>query len=386
MRIIKKLPGLPVERALAVLSGRWKAVILYVLLDGPQRTCDLEGRIVGVSQKALIEQLRALEEHGVVSRQPHGDGKQGIEYLLTPLGASLGPILHALIDWGTHHAQALQEADRLLPCAAVVRPAPPARDGTARLHVAQSGAGEKMMFLHGWTCDSSDWAGQLPYFQARYQVVAVDLRGHGKSEVVATGGYTPDDYVADIEALIMTRYAGAPFIIVGHSMGAQIAARLAARRPDLVRAIVSVEGALGFSEGALKSFERTARGMDAEDPRPAVAALFQQVYGVDTEAARKAQHLRRLQEVPPHVIRETFAPLFIGSTQAGVGAASAALCASVAAPFYHLCVNPAQADRMRPWFSHPKAKVQAWPGAGHWLMQDRPDEVNAAIAAWLASL
>jgi DNA-binding HxlR family transcriptional regulator len=121
MKIIKRLPGLPVERALGVLSGRWKAVLLHVLLDGPQRTRDLERRIVGISQKVLIEQLRALEEHGMVTRQSSARDHQGIEYLLTPLGESLGPILESLIDWGTFHASERDEANRLLPCNAVVR-------------------------------------------------------------------------------------------------------------------------------------------------------------------------------------------------------------------------------------------------------------------------
>ena len=121
MKIIKRLPGLPVERALGVFSGRWKAVILCVLLDGPQRTCELEKRIAGISQKVLIEQLRALEEHGMVSRQPSAGHRQGIEYLLTPLGESLRPVLEALIEWGAHHAKELDEVHRLLPCDAVVR-------------------------------------------------------------------------------------------------------------------------------------------------------------------------------------------------------------------------------------------------------------------------
>jgi DNA-binding HxlR family transcriptional regulator len=121
MKISKRLPGLPVERALGVLSGRWKAVILHTLLDGPQRTCELEKRITGLSQKVLIEQLRALEEHGLVSRQPSTVDPQGVEYLLTPLGASLKPLLNGLIDWGTHHAEELDEIGRLLPCDAVVR-------------------------------------------------------------------------------------------------------------------------------------------------------------------------------------------------------------------------------------------------------------------------
>ena len=124
MKIVKRLPGLPIERALGVLSGRWKALILYVLLDGPHRTCDLENRIAGISQKVLIEQLRALEEHGVLMRQPDAGNRQGIEYLLTPLGESLRPILESLIEWGVHHANELGEGDRLLPCEAVVRDRP----------------------------------------------------------------------------------------------------------------------------------------------------------------------------------------------------------------------------------------------------------------------
>ena len=121
MKIVNRLPGLPVERALAVLSGRWKAVILYVLLDGQHRTCALEKRIVGISQKVLIEQLRALEEHGLVRRQPSAHDSQGIEYSLTALGESLRPILDSLIEWGAHHANVLDEMQRLLPCEAVVR-------------------------------------------------------------------------------------------------------------------------------------------------------------------------------------------------------------------------------------------------------------------------
>jgi DNA-binding HxlR family transcriptional regulator len=121
MKVIKRLPGLPAERALGVIAGRWKAVILHVLLDGPQRTCDLEQRIAGISQKVLIEQLRALEEHGMVSRQSSAVHRQGIEYLLTPLGESLRHVLESVIEWGAHHAEALDEAHRLLPCNAVVR-------------------------------------------------------------------------------------------------------------------------------------------------------------------------------------------------------------------------------------------------------------------------
>jgi hypothetical protein len=41
---------------------------------------------------------------------------------------------------------------------------------------------------------------------------------------------------------------------------------------------------------------------------------------------------------------------------------------------------------MRPWFSHPKSKVDLWSNAGHWIMQDRKDDVNAAVTAWIDAL
>jgi DNA-binding HxlR family transcriptional regulator len=141
MNIIKRLPGLPVERALGVFSGRWKAIILHTLLDGPQRTCALENRISGITQKVLIAQLRALEEHGMVTRQPHAGDAQGIDYLLTPLGESLRPVLESLIEWGTHHAEALDEADTLLPCSAVVGARPVARiDDRRRYRTSAAGS------------------------------------------------------------------------------------------------------------------------------------------------------------------------------------------------------------------------------------------------------
>jgi pimeloyl-ACP methyl ester carboxylesterase len=41
---------------------------------------------------------------------------------------------------------------------------------------------------------------------------------------------------------------------------------------------------------------------------------------------------------------------------------------------------------MRPWFKHPKSKVDVWTQAGHWIMLDRAEDVNAAVTAWIDAL
>jgi DNA-binding HxlR family transcriptional regulator len=121
MRITKELPGLPIERTLGIISGRWKAIIICALLDSPKRICELENQIAGISQKVLIEQLRALEEHGLVYRKSHAEEPLRVDYILTTLGMSLQPLLRLLYEWGHHHAEELNETARLLPCEAVVR-------------------------------------------------------------------------------------------------------------------------------------------------------------------------------------------------------------------------------------------------------------------------
>jgi len=256
----------------------------------------------------------------------------------------------------------------------------------ARLFFTDVGNGPDTMLLHGWTCDSHDWSWQLPVFESRYRVIAPDLRGHGRSEVMPSGAYSPADYVADIEALILASYRGDKFVLVGHSMGAQIAARLAAKRPDLVRAVVSIDGALGFDTAAARLFRKTAQDLAADNPDTVVPALFAGVYDRATDPAFKRWHARRVQGMPKHVVRESFGPLFTGPDQVGVEEASARFCQDLTIPFYHLCRDPAQANRMRPWFSHPKSKVEAWAGTGHWIMLDRKDDVNAAVTTWIDAL
>jgi pimeloyl-ACP methyl ester carboxylesterase len=253
----------------------------------------------------------------------------------------------------------------------------------AALFATETGKGRNVMLLHGWTADGQDWIWQLPVLEARYRTVAVDLRGHGRSAVPPSGRYRPADYVADIEALIVDRYKGERFILIGHSMGGQIAARLAARRPDQIEAVVSVDGSLGFSEETAPLFGKVANDLQTGDPAVVAPALFESVYDAATPAAFRRWHARRVQGMPAHVVRESFGPLFVGPDQVGTGAPSEQFLRTVKTPFYHLCRDPAQARRMQSWFSHPASKVDAWDRAGHWIMQDRPDDVNAAMTAWI---
>jgi DNA-binding HxlR family transcriptional regulator len=117
---IKRLPTLPIERALKVISGRRKGIILYYLFGQPRRLSELQRLLPDMAQKVLIQQLRELEEHGLVARRVFAEIPPRVEYSATALGRTLEPLLFALCDWGRRHAAELNQLNQTVDC--IVRP------------------------------------------------------------------------------------------------------------------------------------------------------------------------------------------------------------------------------------------------------------------------
>lgn len=94
----------PAELTVSLMGGKWKAILLYNLRKGPRRFGDLRRHSPGISQATLTQQLRELEESGLIRRDPIGKDKlAGVEYRLTERGDSLRPILYSMIRWGIAH-------------------------------------------------------------------------------------------------------------------------------------------------------------------------------------------------------------------------------------------------------------------------------------------
>jgi DNA-binding HxlR family transcriptional regulator len=89
-----------VEEAIRVLEGRWKMLIVAHLYgEGLMRFSQLRRAIPQVSQKMLIQQLRGLEQDGVVTRTIHPQIPPRVDYELSETGRALGPVFLALLDW-----------------------------------------------------------------------------------------------------------------------------------------------------------------------------------------------------------------------------------------------------------------------------------------------
>lgn len=100
----------PVSITLAVIGGKWKPLILYILQrDGRVRFNELNRRVTGITQKMLTQQLRELKGAGLVGRKLYPEVPPRVEYFITDYGKTLFPILKSMSSWGEKHRARYQD-------------------------------------------------------------------------------------------------------------------------------------------------------------------------------------------------------------------------------------------------------------------------------------
>lgn len=100
---LRKVHVCPVETGLELISGRWKARILWKLYNRTMRYGELRRELSGITEKMLAQQLRELERDELVTRRIYPEMPPKVEYSLTEFGQTLGPLLEMLATWGTRH-------------------------------------------------------------------------------------------------------------------------------------------------------------------------------------------------------------------------------------------------------------------------------------------
>jgi 3-oxoadipate enol-lactonase len=107
--------------------------------------------------------------------------------------------------------------------------------GDIKIFYEDKGKGNPIIFLHGFTLNHRMWQNQIDYFSNRYRVIAIDARGHGKSDAPESG-YAREDRIRDI--LGLAEYLGlSKFHLVGLSMGGGDALRLAIDHQEKLRSL-----------------------------------------------------------------------------------------------------------------------------------------------------
>ena len=98
----------PVRPAIDVIEGKWKPMVVHALKAGALRFGQLRRHAPEATRKVITEQLRELEEDGIISRKAFGQRWERVEYELTAYGRTLVPVLTLLARWGRKHKKVMQ--------------------------------------------------------------------------------------------------------------------------------------------------------------------------------------------------------------------------------------------------------------------------------------
>jgi sigma-B regulation protein RsbQ len=246
-------------------------------------------------------------------------------------------------------------------------------DGLA-IHSSTTGTGPAtMIFIHGWTCDSSSWVGQVSAFAKEYRVVTLDLPGHGKSGSPKDGKLSMDLFARAVEA-VRAEAKAERVVLVGHSMGAPVIRQYARMYPQHVAGLVAVDGPLdlrGFpppefkqpppmvgAEG-LKAREKMVRGMFVPQTAPALQEhILKMMLGTSEATANGA-------------MAAVFDPS-VSKTDVIKAPALAVYAGTAKLP------DPSQTKQVLPNYEGTQIA-----GTGHFLMMEKPDEFNRVLTSFL---
>lgn len=249
-------------------------------------------------------------------------------------------------------------------------------DGLA-IHSATTGTGPStLIFIHGWTCDSSSWAMQVPAFAKQYRVITLDLPGHGKSASPKDGKFSMDLFARAVEA-VRAEAKAERVVLVGHSMGAPVIRQYVRLYPEHVAGLVAVDGPLDMRGFPPAGFKQQPPTVGAQG-RKVREAMIRRMFIPQTPQPLQRQILSMMLAAPDATAIGAIAAMFDPSLKSNDVINAPAL--SVVAGTAQL-PNAETTKEVLP--NHEWARVA---GTGHFLMMEKPDAFNKLLTAFLARI
>jgi sigma-B regulation protein RsbQ len=255
-----------------------------------------------------------------------------------------------------------------------VRPLSAASVDGIPIHSAAAGTGPTLVFIHGWTCDSTSWAAQVPAFDKKYRVITLDLPGHGQSGSPKDGKFTMDLFARAVEA-VRAEANAQQVVLIGHSMGAPVIRQYAHLYPDHVAGLVAVDGPLD-----VRGFGTPAAG---QGPPP--------VTGPDGLKNRETMiHSMFTPSTPPAVQKSVLAMMLAPPEATAAGAMASMFDPSIRwtdtirAPAFAIYAGTSKLpDLAKTREVLPNFSATQVAGTGHFVMMEKPEEFDRDLSGFL---
>lgn len=244
-----------------------------------------------------------------------------------------------------------------------------------QIHSTTRGNGPKtVIFVHGWTCDESSWAGQVPAFEKEYRVITLDLPGHGQSGAPKDAALSMALFARAVEA-VRAEARVERVVLVGHSMGVPVILQYARMFPAHLAALVPVDGPLHLSGGPNAPNPDAMKGSAGMKNRE---SMIRTMFGPSATPAMKDQVLKMMLAAPESTASQAMAAMF-----------NPAVWTEDVRPFAMLGIYADKSGANDPAFMKkvfPNGSATEIVGTGHFVMMEKPAEFNRLLAGFLAKV
>jgi pimeloyl-ACP methyl ester carboxylesterase len=250
--------------------------------------------------------------------------------------------------------------------------------GTNWVHYATVGKGNQtMVFVHGWGGNGNLWREQVHAFANQAQLILIDLPGHGQSSKPATE-YTMDYFARAVIAVL--RDAGVKRgILVGHSMGTPVICKVYAQTPELVAALVGVDGAFRRPQAKPEQVEQIVGNYRSPDYRAKLKQFVDAMFPNPRTEALRERVLSVMLATPQPVLVSAMEGMFDSQkpawdlTHVEVPVMAINAKNPIWTPEYETYVRSLSS----------RSSYYTIEGAGHFLMLEKPVEFNSKLTQML---
>ena len=249
-----------------------------------------------------------------------------------------------------------------------------ARLGETKIHYQSAGKGDNaLVFVHGWTCNSDFWRGQLNAF-SNARVIAIDLPGHGKSGKPRVD-YTID-YFARSVAAVLKEAKIRRAVLVGHSMGTPVIRQVYRLFPEKVAGLVVVDGSLRmlFSKEQMDQFMGGLRTNYAVAAPQMIDGMLQPVRDEKLRAEIRTVMLSAPDYVAISAMEGMADPKLYQTDAINVPV----LAVLAKSPFW-----AADTEQFLRQLA-PQLEFVVWDDVSHFLMMEKPQEFNQTLRDFLS--
>lgn len=244
-----------------------------------------------------------------------------------------------------------------------------------QLHYTVDGHGSAdLILIHGWTCNASFWRLQIPELAKQYRVISIDLPGHGSSDAPSGVDYTIEHFADGVDAVM--RHAGVErAALVGHSMGLPVAMKVLQNRPEVVLAIVAVDGPIWKFQR--KTVPQWLKDMQ-RDYKTVAGNFIESMFTAQTPLFTRAEIKRKMLLTPAHV--GLSAMIVMGASDVWLRGATAVPALAVMAGRKGTGADGRRALHAEVFRN---LRYEVWPEAGHFLMLEQPVRFNQLVLDFL---